>query len=545
MAKRAAAAGRRHKTARREGPQRGSDDDSRRRAAIGIVAAGIVVLAAFVLLRLRAPYVWDPDEYYHVGLARLLRGGMPKALTWTPFALSYQHFSDPVPLYHLLLLPFAGLPLRWAMLAGAALGQLLVVGCFGWALWAHRVRQAPVYLLALPAMGTQFVERMAMCRPHHAEIAFSVLYVALLLLDAPLVALAVTTALFGAFHASGWMPIAFAGLWLLAPLRIAAVPRLRRLQILGATAGGWLLSQLLNPSPLENLRLLYTVNVTILRQSAIGDRAVRAQIGRELHRFSGAELLEQWPVLLAGALLLVLLLTRARRRKAVAAGALALAFLTVAVFQWPRFFELAAPLVLFALALQRGTDDEHGARARRLGKGTLALVFVLVILGAGTAYARLHQRHIGAVSVFDGMAQWLGEHGRPGERVFTANWADSAPLFYYAPQVQSMVLLDPTLFWLADPELFELYVQTIGGRVSQPAALIRERFGARFVTLWKVPSYHVFANRLAQSGQAAVVYADPYYLVFDLGEVSGRPLPARFQPTTASVAATSRPPPGR
>jgi hypothetical protein len=108
-----------------------------------------------------------------------------------------------------------------------------------------------------------------------------------------------------------------------------------------------------------------------------------------------------------------------------------------------------------------------------------------------------------------------------------------------------MVLLDPTLFWLADPELFELYVQTIGGRVSEPAAVIRERFGARYVTLWKVPSYHVFANRLAQSGQAAVVYADPYYLVFDLGEVTARPLPARFQATLAGAPATSRPPPGR
>lgn len=541
MARRAAAAGRKQRAAaRREGATggsarsprggdlRGIDDGWRRRSAIGIAAAAVVVLAAFVLLRLRAPYVWDPDEYYHVGLARVLRGGMPKALTWTPFSLSYQHFSDPVPLYHLMLLPFAGLPLRWAMLAGAALGQALVVCTFAWALWAHRARQAPVYLLALPAMGTQFVERMAMCRPHHAEVAFSVLYVALLLLDAPLVALAVTTALFGAFHASGWMPIAFAALWLLAPLRIAAVPRLRRLQVLGATAGGWLLSQLLNPSPLENLRLLYTVNVTILRQSAIGDAAVRAQIGRELHRFSGAELLEQWPVLLAGALLLVLLLTsKARRRKAVAAGTLALAFLAAAVLQWPRFFELAAPLVLFALALQRGPDDDDGAPARRLGRGTLALIVLLVVLGAGTAYARLQQRHIGRVSVFDGMAQWLGEHARPGEHVFTANWADSAPLFYYAPQVQSMVLLDPTLFWLADPELFKLYVQTIGGRVGEPAAVIRERFGARYVTLWKVPSYHVFANRLAQSGQAAVVYADPYYLVFDLGEVNARPLPSR------------------
>ena len=48
--------------------------------------------------------------------------------------------------------------------------------------------------------------------------------------------------------------------------------------------------------------------------------------------------------------------------------------------------------------------------------------------------------------------------GGEGERVFTAQWGDSAPLFYFAPQLESLVVLDPTFFLAKDPELFETYV---------------------------------------------------------------------------------------
>ena len=67
------------------------------------------------------------------------------------------------------------------------------------------------------------------------------------------------------------------------------------------------------------------------------------------------------------------------------------------------------------------------------------------------------------------MAAWLGEHGAAGERVFTAQWADSAPLFYFAPQLQSLVALDPTAFYLKDPQLFAAYVNVVSGQDPDPA----------------------------------------------------------------------------
>ena len=123
------------------------------------------------------------------------------------------------------------------------------------------------------------------------------------------------------------------------------------------------------------------------------------------------------------------------------------------------------------------------------------------------------------------MAEWLGEHGRPGERVFTANWADSAPLLYYAPQLQSIVALDPTFFLIADPERFRLYANIVQGHEVDSVRAIREHFGARWVTLWRFPAHKALATRLLKSGQVSVAFADPYYLVVDLGEpdASGPP----------------------
>jgi hypothetical protein len=485
---------------------------------LGIALAGAAVLAFFTLLRLLGPHPWDYDEYYHVWLAREMRGGMPTGFPWTPFSTMHEHFSDPVPLFHLVLLPFAGFALNQATLAGAFIGQLLVVTALGWVLGAHRVPYAPLWLLGLAGLGTDLVTRLAMCRPHHGEIAFTILFVGLLLLDAPVWALGVVAAVFGLFHASGWMPVLFVVLWLAAPESLTRVPRRRRWIGLGATAAGWIVGQLLHPRFLDNLKLLWTTNVTILSQSAAGDSGLRSQVGNELQPLSGDLLLEQWPALLAAGALVWLLATRRkwRRREVIAVGFLALAFLLPGIVLWRRFFELGAPLSLLALALgtaRRGATPDTPALSKR------AIYVLATLVAAASLYTFLTVRGtgIGTVSPPDAMARWLGEHGKPGEQVFTGNWADSAPLLYHAPQLHSMVALDPTAFWVKDPELFALYVRIIDGREARPAPLVRERFGARWVTIWKAPNLKTFATRMVKSGEASVVFNDAYYLVLDLG----------------------------
>src|SRR5262249_28682815 len=140
--------------------------------------------------------------------------------------------------------------------------------------------------------------------------------------------------------------------------------------------------------------------------------------------------------------------------------------------------------------------------------GVLATVGSLRSLGTGLGSPPL------------AMARWLGAHGHDGERVFTAQWADSSPLFYAAPQLQSLVALDPTMFFVKDPQRFARYVTVTRGNDLDPARTIRETFGARWVTIWRMPVFQQMALQLWDSPGVTTAYADRDYLVLDLGPPS-------------------------
>jgi hypothetical protein len=181
-----------------------------------------------------------------------------------------------------------------------------------------------------------------------------------------------------------------------------------------------------------------------------------------------------------------------------------------------RMLELGAPLALLALAALAAERQRQGLGAL-LGGWTAMAAAAALMIGALWTATTLRSHGFGEVSQPQEMARWLGEHGRAGERVFTAQWADSAPLFYSAPQLQSLVALDPTMFYAKDPRLFQEYVDLIQGRRAAPAQVIRERFRARWVTIWKAPVYERFAERLVQDRAVRLVYKDSHYLVADLG----------------------------
>jgi hypothetical protein len=200
----------------------------------------------------------------------------------------------------------------------------------------------------------------------------------------------------------------------------------------------------------------------------------------------------------------------------VTASGIALGYLFVGSFFLRRFFELGAPLSLLALALVLREREVQGL-TRRLPRAGPVLAALAILLGGYWTYGAVRSQGLGVSSPPREMARWLGQNGAPGERVFTAQWADSAPLFYSAPQLQSLVVLDPTFFYVKDPRLFELYVRIVQGRHPDPARVIRERFGARWVTIWKAPVYRGFALRLAETPGVLIPFDTREYMVLDLG----------------------------
>ncbi|HYX22640.1 MAG TPA: hypothetical protein VFC23_00690, partial [Thermoanaerobaculia bacterium] len=396
-----------------------------------LILAAVAVVGLFFTLRTLAPLPWSYDEYYHLGLAREMRSGLRiESFRWTPFSLLFDHFVDSTPLFHVLLMPFATLSLPTAGRIGVLLGQVFLVGSFAWALGSLRVPRPWWFVLALPALGTLFVQRLEMLRPQVWLIGFTVLVMALLV-EQRWQALFVVCALFGLTHTGGWIAIPFAVLWSFSGLAVQGEPDERRIpwQPMAAAAAGWLLGQLVHPEVPANFRLFLISNFVVPFQSTgAGDAALRSQLGTEMSRPEMSILAEQWPAFVAPAIVLFALVfqPRLRSRATLTAGVVSLAFLAAGSLAARRFFELGAPLALLALALVIRERREKGfppllpewwqmAAAVTLLFGTLWTVGALRSYGYGVASPPLE------------MARWLGEHGKAGERVFTVQWADSAP----------------------------------------------------------------------------------------------------------------------
>lgn len=490
-----------------------------------LLLACAAVLALFAWARLSAPQPWSYDEYYHLGLAREMRSDFRmETFRWTPFSILYDRFVDGAALFHVLLMPFATLPLERAGFLGVFLGQLFVVGVFAWTLWTLQVPRPWWFVLALPALGPMFGMRMEMCRPQVWLIGFTVLVIALLV-TRRWKALVVVCALFGLTHTGGWIAIPLAAIWALSGLVSAPEgrgPEGRRIvwQPVAAAAGGWLLGQLVHPQVPANFRLFWISNFVIPFQATTGsNEALQSQLGTELAPPDFAVLVEQWPAFIAPLIVLFALLfqPRLRSRTTITVGLVSLAFLLAGSFAVRRFLELGAPLALLALALVLRERRERGLPPL-LPKAGRVLAAVAILFGAIETFGALQAYGFGRVSHPREMARWMGENAPPGERVFTAQWADSSPLFYSAPQLQSLVALDPTVFHAKDPALFQAYVNIVRGNNPDPARTIRERFGARYVTLWKVPAFQRLAWQLGRAPGVGVAYSDENYLVVDLGK---------------------------
>ncbi len=510
-----------------------------------LILAGVATVLFFLSARLTAREPWSYDEFFHLGLAREMLSDLRlESFPWAPFSILSEHFADKEPLFHLLLMPFARLPLESAGLLGVLFGQLFVVACF--AFTARRLvgRRAPPYVLALIGLGSMFALRMNMCRPHLLLLGFSALAWGLLLGERTESAaersfekpgkrawiFAGVAALFGLAHAGGWIVIVYAAAWGFAGLFSSsntANPQSGDRQILWWpivwAGGGWLLGQLVHPNLPNNFRLLWLQNfVAPFQASPAGDAALASQLGVELTRPEASLLFEQWPAL-ALALYLAYELVRRRTlrtRSTLALGLVALVFVAVGTFALRRFFELGAPLVVLALAALARERSRQG-EPRALGSwGGVLVALALLVSGLWTA-ATVRSHGFGTSQPI-AMAKFLAERGEPGARVFTAQWGDSAPLFYFAPQLRSLVMLDPTFFYAKDPELFREYVRLVRGEHLTPVDALLERFGARYVTIWNAPAYVAFGRQLDQDPRVEFLYTDPArsYLVLELHKES-------------------------
>ena len=105
--------------------------DGHGRAAVA-AAWALCFLAVAGLVQLLTPVPWDADTAYHVAVSRLIaRHGILHAFPWTPFSWLADHYADKELLFHLLLVPLAGLPwITAAKVAGTVAGAALLLALY-------------------------------------------------------------------------------------------------------------------------------------------------------------------------------------------------------------------------------------------------------------------------------------------------------------------------------------------------------------------------------------------------------------------------------
>jgi hypothetical protein len=475
-----------------------------------VIALGLVGLVLLVVQN-ATPNVIGIDGYYHIKFAWLMRqdGFHPRMdFPWLPLTvLNPQDFTDHHLLYHLTLIPFTFGDLRLGAKASALVFASLAILATYLLMTRLKVRYPLGWLLALLGSAEWFLGRLSMTRRQSLSLLLLMLATYLLIQ--------------GRYR---WMlAVAFAYAWLfdgfvllIAVVGLAFGARLiadRRWAwpMLGWTGLGLALALLLNP--------YYPNNITFTILHVLPKLAPPAdiQVGGEWAPYSPDVLFRtSWLAIafvLAGLVPLLMQPRRALRDRTVL-FLLGLALFFLLLYTRSRRWVEIEPA--FAVLLCSYTWVHYGIPRvllaemnglRRLLRAVLALVTV-VLLGW-----QLQQTVWRAQRNASGGHPWTGfqeptqlviQSSDPGDRIFQTDWDDFPELFFHDSYNTYIIGLDPTYMFLENPELYRLWRSIGRGQVAMPAALIRDRFGARWVLTDR--AHDAFIEQAARDPNLEIVY---------------------------------------
>ena len=120
-------------------------------------------------------------------------------------------------------------------------------------------------------------------------------------------------------------------------------------------------------------------------------------------------------------------------------------------------------------------------------------------------------------------AEWMRQNIPAGERVFNTDWDDFPRLFFFDPAHSYVSGLDPTYLYTQDPELSKLYENITLGKEKDPAPLIRDKFGARYVFTDNQKVHDNFLYQALSSGWCEKVYDDDDCTILKIRDQKGDP----------------------
>lgn len=456
-------------------------------------------------LQLYTTYPFDADTAYHAAVGRLIREhGILYSFPWTPFSWLADHYADKELLFHLLFVPLAGLSwITAAKIVGTLAGAAILLSMY-LVLRAEGVRFAGLWALVPLAASGVFIFQFALVRPYLLSIALAIV-VLWAASRGRLAILALTSAIYPWIYVAWQLPVVF--VLLAEGARLLSGERIRWKPFAVVTAG-LLLGVALHPNAVNLVRLSWIGIVDVLFRNAWGNGI---ELGQELQPFS----LGHWAKWLLVSLFMtiagLILAWRNRRTDALSlAFALATIAFAVLTLKSAKFAEYFVPFSAATMALV-----SRSIPWRPLPAAILCVAALYTVTLGSETVTGLATR---ADDVKPSIVPELQYQIPVGAQVFTCEWGFTGSLMLALPDRRFMVALDPTFFYVKDPELYRLWIRLLQEAPPGTAETIRQRFGARYaLCLASGRNRGAFFDRIMSEPGVRLMFVSDMWLLFDLG----------------------------
>jgi hypothetical protein len=524
----------------------------------GIAAVGL--LMGFLQFRTDAICCGDWDGYYHIRWSSLLwenfsHGKWLPSFDWLPLTVLNPHdYADHHFLFHLLQIPFLWFlePVMAAKVAAVFYSTLAISSVY-WLLYRYGVNHLLLWLLAILTCANMFFYRMNMAKAPPLTIIITIAGIYLLF-----------------ERRYVWLfPLMFAFVWTysLFPLLFIAAfiwtiilawnERQFEWRPLAYTGAGLILGNFINPYFPHNFVLFYEHFMTKL--AVAGNFAV--SVGGEWYPYSGLELLSNFPIALI-AVFLGYVLFMPKNGKLPEKATFFLAFVTILLlgqFTSKRYAEYFPPFaILFAafswqafmtkpvaelpdhfrrdmqpyLDVPKPTHRQaFWSMARTASLWMIGIVLFVFFFLNMKGFHSFGIEQDGLVDTIRGneandkyerTMAWAKKNIPAGERIFNCNWDDFPKLFFYDQTHSYVYGLDPNYLYSKDPELYKTLIDITNAKPDDPAPMIREKFGARYVFADAKENMDLIA-KLLDSGWAETAYEDDEARIIKIRDEKGTP----------------------
>jgi hypothetical protein len=476
-----------------------------------ILGWALVYVLVAGLIQYFTSYPYDVDTAYHAAVGSLIRAhGVLRAFPWTTFSWLADHYADKELLFHLLFVPLAGISWITSAKIVGTLGGATLLTVLYLLLRLERIRFAGIWALLPLAASAVFIVRFSFVRPHLFSIALS-LVVLWAAVRNRLAYLALASAIYP------WIYVAFWQLSLLLLLAAETGRFLSEKRIFWkpavAVLCGMAVGLLFHPYSVNLLKLNWIHMVNVLFRAWGGNEV--AILGDEIRPFT----IFQWVHWLVVYVVIIIIacITAWRNRHsdvmlvAFTVAALGFGFL---MYQSQRFVEYFGPFSVAALAL-----SSRWMRWKYVAIVALIISTTYTIVAGSDTVATLTKQE---ETLSTDAASFLRREIPQSAQVFTCDWAFTGVLMLALPDRKFMVALEPTLFYMKDPELYRLWYRLPRENLPGARNIIRQKFGARYVlSLWN-DNWKPFYYQLSSEPGVKTVILQEKWMFFDLGGLSSQ-----------------------